>query len=64
MSQLVNLSRAEMQLANFMGHNLNVHTDYYLMPGDIEQITKVGRLLVAVEDGKFTRGDGIKTKFY
>ena len=57
MSQLVNLSSAEMhQLVNFMGHNLNIHMDYYRLPDDIEQITKVGRLLVAVEDGRFKRG--------
>ena len=38
MSQLVNLSSAEMhQLANFMGHNLNIHMDYYRLPDDIEQ---------------------------
>ena len=42
-----------------MGHNLNIHMDYYRLTDVIEQITKVGRLLVAVEDGRFKRGEAI-----
>ena len=58
MSQLVELAPSELQqLANFMGHDLNVHMDYYRLPDDIEQITKVGRLLIAAEDGKFKRAE-------
>ena len=58
MSQLVELTPSELQqLANFMGHDLNVHMNYYRLPDDIEQITKVGRLLIAAEEGKFKRAN-------
>ena len=57
-SQLVELAPSELQqLANFMGHDLNVHMNYYRLPDDIEQITKVGRILVAAEEGKFKRSN-------
>lgn len=57
-SQLVSLTDIELrQLATFMGHDLNVHMDYYRLPDDVLQITKVGRLLIAAEEGKFSRGD-------
>lgn len=42
-----------------MGHDLNVHLDYYRLPDDVLQITNVGRLLIAAEEGKFSKGKPI-----
>ena len=56
-SQICSLTNVELsQLATFMGHDLNVHMDHYRLPDDVLQITKVGRLLIAAEEGKFSRG--------
>ena len=56
LSQLVHLSESELeQLANFLGHDLSVHRDFYRLPDDVSQIIKVGKLLIAAEEGKFSR---------
>ena len=56
LSQLVDLTKVELeQLANFLGHDLNVHMDFYRLPDDILQINKIGNLLIAAKEGKFSR---------
>ena len=56
-SQIVSLSDVELkQLATFMGHDLTVHMDYYRLPVDILQITKVEKLLIASEQNTIKHG--------
>ena len=51
-SQLLNLSQNELeQLCNFMGHRFDIHLDFYRLPSDVVQIAKVGKILLAAEDG-------------
>lgn len=51
-SQLLNLKSHELdQLATFMGHDIEVHREYYRLPEDTLQMAKVSRLLYAVQSG-------------
>ena len=51
-SQLLNLSENELlQLCNFVGHRYDVHLDFYRLPSDVIQIAKVGKILLAAEEG-------------
>lgn len=53
MSQLLNLSTSDReQLANFMGHNLSIHNEYYRLPDEKLQISRVSKILLAMESGK------------
>ena len=53
LSQLLNLSQIELeQLCHFMGHRYDVHMNFYRLPSDIIQIAKVGKILLAAEEGK------------
>jgi len=53
MSQLLNLSNNDReQLANFMGHDLAIHNEYYRLPDETLQISRVSKILLAMESGK------------
>eukprot|EP00102_Acyrthosiphon_pisum_P026310 XP_016663520.1 PREDICTED: uncharacterized protein LOC107884922 [Acyrthosiphon pisum] len=53
MSQLLNLtSNDKEQLANFMGHDLAIHNDYYKLPDETLQISRISKILLAMESGK------------
>jgi hypothetical protein len=59
MSQLVNLQNNELDiLARFLGHDINVHREYYRLPEDHIQVAKVAKLLHSVEKG--LNIDGLK----
>ncbi|XP_060858982.1 uncharacterized protein LOC132936302 [Metopolophium dirhodum] len=52
MSQLLNLtSNDKEQLANFMGHDLAIHNDYYKLPDETLQISRISKILLAMESG-------------
>ena len=52
LSQLVNLSENEQDvLAQFMGHDLKTHRDYYRLPSGTIQVSKVAKLLLQLESG-------------
>jgi len=54
-SQILNLKNNELeQLADFLGHNINVHREYYRLPEATIQVTKISKLLLALEKGKLT----------
>jgi len=56
MSQILNLRNNELdQLAQFMGHDVRVHRQYYRLPNDIVQTAQVVKVLMAMENG--TIGD-------
>ncbi|XP_031174403.1 uncharacterized protein LOC116063546 [Sander lucioperca] len=51
-SQLLNLQTNELdQLASFMGHNIEVHREFYRLPEETLQMAKVSKLLFALQDG-------------
>ena len=41
-----------------MGHNLNVHMDFYRLPEKTVQVAKLGKLLIALEQGKISEYHG------
>ena len=50
--QLLNLPNNMLNnVARFMGHNLAVHKKYYQVPMDVTQVTKVSKILMAIENG-------------
>lgn len=58
-SQILNLNKNELeQLADFMGHNLNVHFEFYRLPDRTAQIAKLGKLLLALEQGQIGKYQG------
>ena len=56
-SQIVNLRENELDiLAQFMGHDVRVHREYYRLPQETLQIAKVAKLLLASEKGEKISG--------
>lgn len=52
MSQLLNLtSNDKEQLANFMGHDLAIFNDYYKLPDETLQVSRISKILLAMESG-------------
>jgi hypothetical protein len=52
-SQVLNLKDNELDLlAQFMGHNIRVHREFYRLPSDLLQTAKVAKILVAMESGQ------------
>jgi len=52
MSQVLNLKRHELdQVAQFMGHDVRVHRQFYRLPNDVIQTARVVRVLMAMENG-------------
>ncbi|KAM9495718.1 uncharacterized protein Hap1MRO34_020027 isoform 2-T3 [Clarias gariepinus] len=59
MSQILNLKNNELdQLANFLGHDIRVHRDYYRLPDATIEIAKISKLLLAMEKGNLTSFQG------
>jgi len=55
LSQVMNLQRHELdQLASFMGHNIDIHREYYRLPNDVLQTAKVAKILLAMEKGQIS----------
>ena len=53
MSQIVSLKDNELDaLAQFMGHDVRTHREYYRLPSDMMQLAKVSKLMLALEKGK------------
>ena len=52
MSQVLNLQNNELDiLANFLGHDIRVHREYYRIPQETLQVAKVSKLLISMERG-------------
>ncbi|XP_070398135.1 uncharacterized protein [Nothobranchius furzeri] len=52
MSQVLNLQENEAdQLANFLGHDIRVHRQYYRLPQGTLQLAKMSKVLLALEKG-------------
>lgn len=53
--QVLNLKSSELEgLANFMGHNIRVHEDFYRLPEGTLQAAKISKILLAMENGKMS----------
>lgn len=58
-TQLLNLTTNDReQLANFMGHDLAIHNEYYRLPDNTLQLSRVSKILLAVESGKINELKG------
>jgi len=52
MSQLLNqYNNDREQLANFMGHDLAIHNEYHRLLDETLQISRVSKILLAMESG-------------
>ncbi|XP_053733868.1 uncharacterized protein LOC128766343 [Synchiropus splendidus] len=51
-SQVINLKDNELQcLANFMGHDIHIHREYYRLTENTLELAKMSKLLMAIESG-------------
>ena len=58
-AQLRGLKEHEMDmLANFLGHDIRIHTEFYRMPLDVLQIARVSKVFLAAERGHISRYAG------
>ena len=53
LSTVLNMNDTDMdQLANFMGHDIRIHREYYRLPEGTLQLAKISKVLMALEQGK------------
>ncbi|KAI4801795.1 hypothetical protein KUCAC02_019666, partial [Chaenocephalus aceratus] len=59
LSQILNLKNNELdQLANFLGHDIRVHRDFYRLPEATIEIAKISKILLAMEKGSLAAYQG------
>ncbi|XP_024119917.1 uncharacterized protein LOC112141094 isoform X9 [Oryzias melastigma] len=59
LSQILNLKNHELdQVANFLGHDIRVHREYYRLPEATTQLAKISKLLIAMEKGSLKNLQG------
>ncbi|XP_041930285.1 uncharacterized protein LOC121694270 isoform X16 [Alosa sapidissima] len=59
LSQVLNLSNTELdQLANFLGHDVRVHRQFYRLPEGTLQLAKISKVLLALEQGRLAEFKG------
>lgn len=52
LSQVLNLKNHKLdQVADFLGHDIRVHREYYRLPEATTQLAKISKLLLAMEKG-------------
>lgn len=52
MSQLLNLKEHELDcLANFLGHDIRIHREFYRLPESTMYMAKISKILIAMESG-------------
>ena len=58
-SQILNLKDNELDsLANFLGHDVSIHREFYRLPDDTIQLAKLSKLLLEVENGTISQHKG------
>ena len=58
--KLLNLRKNELDmLAQWMGHDIRVHREYYRLPEDTLQLAKLSKLLLAMENGTIQSGQDL-----
>ena len=56
---MVNLKENELDLlAQFMGHDIRIHHEFYHLPSDVLQTAKVAKILWAMENGQLQQLTG------
>ncbi|XP_048860839.1 uncharacterized protein LOC125727900 isoform X3 [Brienomyrus brachyistius] len=61
MSKVLNLEENEAdQLADFLGHDIRVHREYYRLPEGTLQLAKMSKVLMAMEEGTLSDFKGKK----
>ncbi|XP_043982140.1 uncharacterized protein LOC122836583 isoform X1 [Gambusia affinis] len=59
LSQILNLSNTELdQLANFLGHDIRVHRQFYRLPEGTLQLAKISKVLMALDQGRLAEFKG------
>lgn len=59
LSTVLNLKNTELdQLADFLGHNIDVHRKHYRLPEGTLQLAKISKVLLALEQGKLGQYKG------
>lgn len=59
LSQILNLKNHELdQVANFLGHDIRTHREYYRLPEATTQLAKISKLLLAMEKGSLKSVQG------
>ncbi|KAL7385829.1 hypothetical protein ABVT39_000841 [Epinephelus coioides] len=59
LSQVLNLSNTELdQLADFLGHDIRVHRQFYRLPEGTLQLAKISKVLMALEQGRLSEFKG------
>ena len=55
LSTVLNLTDTEMdQLANFLGHDIRIHREFYRLPDKTLQLAKISKVLMALEQGSLS----------
>ncbi|XP_033624084.1 uncharacterized protein LOC117287542 [Asterias rubens] len=58
-SQILALNEHQLEtLADFMGHDLRVHREYYQLPDTVQRLTKLSRLFLSLERGNLVSQHG------
>ena len=58
-AQIVALEKGELEwLANHLGHDLKIHKDFYRLHESVVELSKVSRLLLAVDSGRAAQYSG------
>lgn len=56
---MLNLKNHELnQVADFLGHDIRVHREYYRLPEATTQLAKISKLLLALEKGTLANLQG------
>lgn len=59
LSQVLNLKNNELdQVADFLGHDIRVHRDFYRLPVPTTQLAKISKLLLSMEKGNLSSMQG------
>ncbi|XP_062421876.1 uncharacterized protein LOC119228025 isoform X2 [Pungitius pungitius] len=59
LSQVLNLKNNELdQVADFLGHDIRVHRDFYRLPVPTTQLAKISKLLLSMEKGNLSTMQG------
>lgn len=59
LSQVLNLKNNELnQVADFLGHDIRVHRDFYRLPVPTTQLARISKLLFLMEKGNLSSMQG------
>jgi len=59
LSTVLNMTDTEMdQLANFLGHDIRIHREFYRLPEKTLQLAKISKVLMALENGRLAEFHG------